>query len=143
MSLSVYLTSADQVEQVSIFIREDGQSREIGRAEWNERFGGDPFAISTRNYVYRGNITHNLSRVAVIAGVYKHIWFPEELGIAKAAQLIEPLRAGLALLKSDPDLFNEFAPDNGWRTYTGLMQFIEAYLAACEQYPDAAVSVRR
>ncbi|MBK8772221.1 MAG: hypothetical protein IPM06_17610 [Rhizobiales bacterium] len=52
--------------------------------------------------IYASKITHNLNKMASAAGIYKHLWRPEEIGITKAAQLIEPLREGLALLLSDP-----------------------------------------
>jgi len=41
--------------------------------------------------VYDANITHNLGEMADEAGVYKHLWRPEEIGLTKAAELIEPL----------------------------------------------------
>ena len=46
--------------------------------------------------VFDANITHNLCAMAEEAGIYKACWRPEEIGITKAAQLIEPLRNGIA-----------------------------------------------
>lgn len=48
--------------------------------------------------VFGSNITHNLGEMAEEAGIYKHLWRPEEIGITKADQLIAPLREGLARL---------------------------------------------
>lgn len=93
--------------------------------------------------IYGANITHNLNKMAAEAGIYEHLWRPEEIGITTAAQLIEPLRAGLALLKSDPARFEAFNPSNGWGSYEGLVSFVERYLEACEEAPDAEVSVSR
>lgn len=31
------------------------------------------------------NITHNLGRMAKEAGIYQHLWRPEEIGVTKAA----------------------------------------------------------
>ena len=93
--------------------------------------------------VYDAKITHNLGRMAKEAGIYKHLWRPEEIGITKAAQLIEPLRAGLALMRSDPARFKKYNAPNGWGTYRDFVPWVAEYLAACEKYPEAAVSVWR
>jgi hypothetical protein len=93
--------------------------------------------------VFNCNITHNLGGMAEAAGIYKHLWRPEELGIKKAKELIEPLEVGLALLKSDPERFKEFNPLNLWGSYDGLVSFVEKYLAACKEYPNADVSASR
>jgi hypothetical protein len=92
---------------------------------------------------YSANITHNLGAMAEEAGIYKHLWRPEEIGITKAAQLIDPLRAGIALMKSDPPRFEKHNAVNGWGTYAGFVPWIEKYLAACEANPTADVSVSR
>jgi hypothetical protein len=93
--------------------------------------------------VFSSNITHNLNRMATEAGIYKHLWRPEEIGITKASQLVEPLRAGLALMKSDPARFRAFSADNGWGTYDQFLPWIEEYLMACEANPDATVEASR
>ena len=93
--------------------------------------------------VYSANITHNLNRMAEEAGIYKALWRPEEIGITKASQLIEPLTAGLALLKSDPPRFEALNSPNGWGMYEHFVPFVENYLAACKEHPDAAVRVWR
>lgn len=93
--------------------------------------------------VYWANITHNLSAMAEEAGIYKHLWRPEELEITKAAQLIEPLKAGLALLKADPERFRKHNAVNGWGLYEHFVPFVEKYLAACVESPDADVRISR
>lgn len=93
--------------------------------------------------VYEANITHNLNRMADAAGIYMHLWRPEEISIKTADQLIEPLRAGLALLTSDRPRFEEFNSPNGWGVYVHFVPWVARYLSACEQYPTALVSVSR
>ncbi len=93
--------------------------------------------------VYDANITHNLGKMASEAGIYQHLWRPEEIGISFAKQLIEPLREGLALLKSDPERFKAFDAPNGWGTYKHFVPFVENYLEACETHPDAKVEADR
>lgn len=96
-----------------------------------------------RTQVYDSNITHNLGAMAEEAGIYKHLWRPEEIGIDRAEKLIEPLRAGLELMRSDPERFKKFNASNGWGLYEHLVDFVERYLQACIENPDAEVSVRR
>jgi hypothetical protein len=75
--------------------------------------------------VYSSNMTHNLNVMAKEAGIYEHLWRPEEIGITKAAQLIEPLRAGVALMKSDPARFEKHNSPNGWGLYKHFVPFVE------------------
>jgi hypothetical protein len=93
--------------------------------------------------VYWRNITHNLNKMAMEAGIYEYLWRPDELGITKASELIEPLRTGLAVLRSDPARFMKFNPPNGWGNYDNLVAFATEYLEACESNPDAEVSISR
>ena len=93
--------------------------------------------------VFNYNITHNLNKMAEEAGIYKHLWRPEEIGITNAEQLIEPLEAGLALLKNKPTYFRKFNPENGWGSYEGLVEFVTKYLEACKENPDAEIGVSR
>lgn len=89
--------------------------------------------------IYSGNVTHNLGKMAAEAGIYKPLWRPDELGITKAEQLIAPLQAGLARLKADPEQFKAFNLPNGWGTYDGFVKFVEEYLNACGENPEASV----
>lgn len=93
--------------------------------------------------VYTGNITHNLIEMAEAVSLYIPLWRPEKMGWTKASELIEPLRAGLALLQSDPYRFEKYNSPNGWGIFAGFVRFVENYLAACEKYPDAKIEVSR
>lgn len=98
----------------------------------------------TRSAVlYDDNITHNLNRMAEAAGIYRHLWRPDEIGVTVAGELIEPLEYGLNRLKLYPTRFKTFNPENGWGDYKGLVSFVERYLEACKQHPTATVSVSR
>jgi hypothetical protein len=148
MSLDVYLKNpgASGPERLTIFIREDGQRKEISLEEWNKRFpGAQPVLchVGGDDDVYSANITHNLGAMAGAAGIYEHLWRPDEIGITAAKQLIEPLRTGLTALRSDPDKFKVHNPSNGWGNYDLLIKFVEGYLSACEEHPDSIVSVSR
>lgn len=93
--------------------------------------------------VYDGNITHNLNKMAEEAKIYLHLWRPEEIGVAKASELIQPLRDGLVTLKAEPERFRAFDAPNGWGKYEDFLRFVEEYLAACEANPDATIRVSR
>ena len=93
--------------------------------------------------VYSRNITHNLVAMAREAGLYMQLWRPDEIRITKAHQLIDPLRNGLELLRSDPDRFQKFNAANGWGSYEYLVRFVADYLAACVRSPNADVEVSR
>jgi len=152
MSLDVYLTVSGYADNADIrpriYIRENGETREISREEWDAKYPGrEPFTVQPSiredHEVFQRNITHNLNRMADEAGIYDACWRPDEAGITTAAQLIEPLEKGLALLRSDPARFKAFNPSNGWGNYDGLVEFVEAYLTACKEYPNARVYASR
>jgi hypothetical protein len=104
----------------------------------------DIYLTATRpTTVYEGNVTHNLNRIASKAGIYKHLWRPEELGITKAGDLIAPLAKAVALMKAEPARFIALNPPNGWGSYEHFVPWLEKYLAACAEYPDANIHVSR
>ncbi len=116
------------------------------KREGEQTMSLDVYLVSTDSdgdEVYSANITHNLNRMADAAGIHKALWRPDEVGYTHAAQLVEPLRTGLALLRERPAHFKTFNPSNGWGSYEGLVRFVEDYLRACEEYPASEVSVSR
>lgn len=148
MSLDVYLKGDSPFGSVSgpqIFIRENGQSKRISRAEWDSRNPGrEPVTVKPREgHLYEGNITHNLRGMAVAAGIYKPLWRPDEIGLKFARDLVAPLTKGLELLQSDPEHYKAFNPSNGWGSYDILVQFVEEYLLACKAFPSAEIEVSR
>lgn len=136
-----------------------------------EHCGNKHTYISGDSSLFWANTTHNLGGMAGAAGIYLALWRPGEmldpecaariraaqdagqwdtvreleqlLPVAHAADLIEPLRAGLALLKSDPARFEQHNAPNGWGRYEHFVPFVASYLAACEEYPTATVRVSR
>lgn len=154
MSLDVYLTlpgTKDVPMGERIFIREEGQNRQISREEWDRRFPGRAPVVIAEYFgevddeqeVFHGNITHNLNTMAEEAELYWPMWQPGEIGIVQAKQLIQPLTDGLACLVSDPEHYEKFNPENGWGTYEGLVEFVHDYLEACIRFPEAKVGAWR
>ena len=97
----------------------------------------------TRHAVYSANITHNLGRMAAEAGIYDCLWRPDEHGITRASQLIEPLRNGLVVMRADRARFEAFNSPNGWGLYENFVPWVARYLEACEAHPTATVEVWR
>jgi len=75
MSLDVYLhVKGTGATGTGIFIREDGRTREITRAEWDEKFPGrEPIVVDSDDdgCVFTANITHNLNTMADAVGIYQ------------------------------------------------------------------------
>jgi len=103
----------------------------------------DVHLIEDDGEVYWANITHNLNTMAGHAGIYKYLWRPDEIGVTKARELIEPLRAGLRDLTERPTYFEGFNAENGWGKYEHFVPFVAKYLEACIAHPDARVNVSR
>lgn len=148
MSLDVYLSLPGvKVQRGSgIFVRRDGKTLEITREEWDAIHPGvEPVRVVSQDddpeYVYESNITHNVAAMAKLAGVYDCCWRPNESGLTKAKDLIEPLTVGLRALEADPGRFKRLNPENGWGNYDGLVEFVREYLEACVRYPEADVRV--
>jgi len=95
--------------------------------------------VTQPSTVFTANYTHNCNVMASEAGIYKHLWRPDELGITKAHELIEPLTQGLLLMRRDPERFEALNPENGWGSYMSFVPWVQGYLNACIEYPDADV----
>ncbi|MFC5505313.1 hypothetical protein [Bosea massiliensis] len=149
MSLDVYLKAPDPIDAGTgprIFIKEDGSAEQISREEWDRRFPGrEPVMVESEPspYVFTANITHNLNKMATAAGIYQHLWRPEEIGITEARQLVEPLEEGMKRLRADPEHFKTFNAPNGWGKYENLIAFVDDYVRACKAFPSAEVSACR
>jgi hypothetical protein len=89
--------------------------------------------------VFWQNITHNLTKMADEAGIYKVLWRPSENSILTAKQLIEPLGRAITMMKDNPARFEKHNPANGWGSYQAFVPWLEKLLEACEKNPDARV----
>lgn len=147
MSLDVSLINPTPVttKGTGIFVRDNGSNRELSLEE--ARYKYPDFKIEevekTSYEVFDSNITHNLNKMADAAGIYEYLWRPDEINVVFAKELIDPLREGLHKLKSNPDLYKQYNPANGWGTYEQLVNFVQDYLDACYKYPDSKIEVCR
>lgn len=147
MSLDVYLYSKVPVAKsgTGVFFRENGEMKELTQKEVFEKFGKEILLIQDykTKEVFWANITHNLNTMAEKAGIYQACWRPEEINCKFAKDIIPLLKKGLEELKSKPDYFKQFDAENGWGTYKQFVPWVEKYLKACEENPDAIINVSR
>ena len=147
MSLDVSLIVKTSITQkgTGVFVRENGQNRELTVKEVTEKF---PDAVISENeietnYVFSSNITHNLGGMADKAGIYYACWRPEEIGCKFAKDIIQLLEKGLSDMKRRPEYYKQFNSPNGWGVYDNFVPWIEEYLEACKKYPEAEIEVGR
>jgi hypothetical protein len=57
--------------------------------------------------------------------------------------VFEALEAGLDSMKKNQDFYKRYNPKNGWGSYDNFIPWVERYISACKQYPDATVNVWR
>ena len=99
--------------------------------------------LESDELLFNSNITHNLNKMATEAGIYFHLWRPDEIDITHARDLIDPLTEGLNKMKDDPEKYKEFNSPNGWGMYKHFIPWIEKYLNACIEHPDAKIVISR
>lgn len=93
--------------------------------------------------VHWQNITHNLGKMADAAGVYRHLWHPEDLAINLAFQLIGSLETAIADMENNPDYYRQYDAKNGWGTYDDFLPWLKKLLEACKENPNASIRVSR
>ena len=104
---------------------------------------GNEHETIQQQVLFETDITHNLGTMAAAAGIYTVCWFPEDVGAVYAKDIIGKLSDGLAKLKQQPEVFKPLGANNGWGTYEQFVPWVEDYLKACEEYPDAKIRVSR
>jgi hypothetical protein len=113
--------------------------------------------------VYSANITHNLGKMAEEAEIYEALWRPHKLKkgynvpendhhaeyeyecstTTLSNEIIPIIEKGLIDLKSRPKHFKKFNSPNGWGMYDNFVPFVENYLNALKEYPEAEVIISR
>ena len=159
MSLDVWLTLPKNHPQApknlprssKVFVRENGQTKEITREEYIERYGSEPTVLllpkqddDNNEYteVWSSNITGNLRLMAEKAKLERVLWHPYDVvenSDFKAKDIVVPLGEGLLYLLKNEQSLQKLNPENGWGSYSVLTQFVISYLEACLTFPDASV----
>jgi hypothetical protein len=100
------------------------------------------FAVR-KTCVFDANITHNLIDMATMAGIYDACWQPNAICVKTAKDIIPLLEEGLRKLKERPGYFRQFDSPNGWGKYENFVLWVERYLVACKENPDAEIQVSK
>jgi len=148
MSLDVSLILKKQTTKngTGLFIRDSGQTRELTVEEVLVKFPDlkiEDCVYEDSDCVFSANITHNLNKMADAAGIYEACWRPEEIGATKAGDIIPILEKGFEDMKSRPEHYKQFDSENGWGTYKDFVPWVESYLSACLEFPEAIIEVSR
>lgn len=166
MSLDVSLIVKEPIHKsgTGVFVRENGSIKELTVEEIKEKFPNyepTPQEFET-TCVFDANITHNLGEMADMAGIYEACWRPymlhdeydsnfnqtEERKFEKshpmqAKDIIHYLKEGVKKLKERPEVYKQFDSPNGWGKYENFLPWVENYLKACIEYPEAIIEVDR
>jgi len=110
------------------------------RKKWVSYDEGKTHTVENEE-VYSANITHNLGRMAQACDIYKTLWHPETIGAVYAKDIIPLLEKGLTELKEKPEHFQKYDAPNKWGMYKHFVPFVEKYLNACKENPDAVIDV--
>ena len=89
------------------------------------------------------NITHDLNKMAEAVGLYKILWYPEEIGITSASQMIVPIEKAIKELEANPDKYKTYNPPNGWGNFDIFVGFCKSVLRTCQENPDAVIEAGR
>lgn len=86
------------------------------------------------------NITHNLNKMWIEAGVYKALYESEG---KKAEEVLPILSEGLIKMINRPEHFKQFNSPNGWGTYDNAVKWLSDLVVEFQKYPDGIIGVSR
>ena len=153
MSLDLYIISKKPVKHkcTGIYIRENGQTRELSLEEAKKLYPNDNITeITLEDHIYwHDNITHNLGTMADHCycqcpdkiSLHSILWRPEETTLLTASGKLTPsyvkaLSICLEDLKEHRKYYEKFNPENGWGNYDNLVNFAESLLEALNKIPN-------
>lgn len=145
MSLDLYVESNTPVQHRStgVFIRENGETRELTKEEVKEKYGKDVEEnVYSDNTLLHINLTHNLTKMANLCSykdyvnpktsrditLYTLLWHPEEILNKDSLITKEYLFRLIDLcdsLELNPDFYKEYNPENGWGSYEQLLSAVK------------------
>lgn len=109
----------------------DRAEREAPVSLWFSLDGEESFSI---------NITHNLTQMADVIGVYEALWHPERIKATKAKDITARVENALLRLRKAPRRYGKFADPAGWGTVPQFRKVLEEILVACEKDPEAVIT---
>ena len=93
----------------------------------------------TNETLWEKNMPHSLRIMASEAMIYTYLWHPDKADVKIASDLIDRLTVSLDCLVRHPDFFKKFNPKQQWGDYEYLVSFVEDYLQACIENPEATI----
>lgn len=139
MSLDIYLTVPREKSRAE-------QAIDLLRANGFDDFADELYARHSEGCghqrVFSLCISSRLADIAKSAGIYAYLWNPESFGMSKARDMIDPLYNGIEWLDIHQDAAYK-AAKSCWGSPAVLKKILRAYIAACEEYPDADIEVSR
>jgi hypothetical protein len=100
----------------------------------------DIYLLEGEEAVFETNITHNLAKMAIEAGIYDALWGADG---KQAGELLKELSEGLHRLNGNPEHYKLFDAENGWGTYKDFVPFVDEVLGKFLKHPFAIVSVSK
>lgn len=99
------------------------------------------FTLTTKSgrMVFEKNITHNMTDMAKVAGIYNVLWRPLENRFLTGADCVKTIKLGLERLENDQEYFEKFNSPNGWGTYAIFVPSVRDILEACKDFETALV----
>jgi hypothetical protein len=91
--------------------------------------------------VFDKDLTANLLTMAREADLEQAIWNPEIIGAFQAGDVLPHLIKGVKELIGDSEKYQQYNPSNGWGTYFTLVVFVQRYIAACLNNPEAQIII--
>jgi hypothetical protein len=88
--------------------------------------------------VFEANITHNVSRMWDMAGVYDALY--KSRG-KLASQIIDDLAVGIRRMEEDMPTYRNLNPENGWGSADGALAWLKNLITACKKYPNSRIEV--
>lgn len=98
------------------------------------------FSLRNVNIVFHSNMTHNVSSMWSLAGIYDEVYNSQG---QTAKDILPRLQEGLDRMKKFPTAFKTLNPENGWGTYEHAVKFLEEIVQACKEYPNSEIFISK
>ena len=148
MSLDLYIISKTPVKHkgTGVWVRENGQNKELSPEEAKERFPNNEFPeFETEDDEYwHSNITSNLRKMSeqctynnngIEYSLYRMLWHPEETGLLDDGNVLTKEYVAILLnllneLQLHKDKYEMYNPANGWGSYDTLYNFVDSLMTS-------------
>jgi hypothetical protein len=90
--------------------------------------------------VYSGNMTHNVSPMWDLAGIYDDLYNSDG---KKADDIVINLWNGYNKMVKNPKKFQKLNPENGWGSYETALTYLKEIIDACGEYPEAIIRISK